>query len=158
MDGTLGPPTLPGFLAFLNDIVGITPDLLPVNSPVVIMALNISEDIVNQDLQLCSSDIYTLAVYYLATSNVINWAPDQPNAPVYQNGKPFFAYMRATWGIFSGVTGIVQSASDVSTSESMVVPDWAKELSIAEMQLRKDPYGLAYLALAQKYGTLWGIT
>lgn len=120
-------------------------------------------DVVNLQLQLASSHIYEFAVYNLAASNVINYAQDQPNAPIYAQSPPgvdlpFFAYIRKNWEIFGPVGGVIQSSSDVSTSESMVIPDWAKDLTLADLQLRKDPYGRQYLALAQKYGTLWGIS
>jgi hypothetical protein len=163
MDGTLGPPTLAGFQSFLVNYVGITAVILPPASLVVSTAFTIATDIVNLQLQLASPDIYTLAVYNLATSNVINFAQDLPNAPPYAQAPPgvslpFFAYMRDRFNILGPVSGVIQSSSDVSTSESMVVPDWATGLTLADLQFRKDPYGRQYLALAQSYGTLWGIS
>lgn len=154
----LGPPTLAGFQSFIVNVMGITTAILPPASPVVSMAYNIAIDIVNLQLQLASPDIYTLAVYNLSGSNIINYAQDQPSAPVYLNDLPFFAYARKTWGIQGIAQGVIQSSSDVSTSESMVVPDWAKELTMADLQYRKDPWGAHYLALAQRYGTLWGLS
>lgn len=155
----MGPPTVAGFQAFLVTYVGITTAILPSNSLVVTSAFTIAMDIVNLQLQLASPDIYTLAVYNLATSNIINYAQDQLNAPVYKNDQPFFAYLRHTWGIYNPTSGVVQSASDVSTSDSVVVPDFAKDLTFADLQLRKDPFGRQYLALAQKYGPApWGIS
>lgn len=158
----MGPPTLSGFQAFLLDPVGITATILPPSSFVVAMALTVAMDIVNQQLQLAAPTEYTLAVYNLATSNIFNYAQDLPGAAIYRTnstgiGQPFFAAMRDTWGIYNPTSGVVQSASDVSTSDTVVVPDFAKDLTLADLQLRKDPFGRQYLALAQKYGTLWGI-
>jgi hypothetical protein len=155
---SIGPPTLTGFQAFLINPVGITATVLPPTDFVVTMAFDVAMDIVNLQLQAAAPDIYTLAVYNLATSNVIYYGQDQPNAPIYQNKQAFFAYMRTTWNILGFSAGVIQSSSDVSTSESMVVQDAAKDFTLADLQYLKDPYGRRYLQLAQKYGTLWGVS
>jgi hypothetical protein len=154
----LGPPTLAGFQSFIVNVMGITAAILPPTTPVVSMAYSIAIDIVNAQLAAAASDIYTLAVYNLAGSNIINYAPDQPNAPIYLNDLPFFAYMRKTWNIYGFAGGVIQSSSDVSTSESMAMGDWTKDTILAELQYLKDPWGRHYLALAQRYGPLWGLS
>jgi hypothetical protein len=53
---------------------------------------------------------------------------------------------------------VVSSSADVSTSESLLVPDAAKGFQFADLQYLKTPYGRAYLGYAQRYGQLWGIT
>jgi len=158
MANTLGPPTLAGFQAFILNNMGITVDVLPPTSAIVATALNLAQDVVNLQLRCASPDIYTLAVYYLAGSNIVNMAPDLPGAPIYMNDLPFFAYVRKSWNIFGFAGGVIQSSSDVSTSESMVVQKAAEEFTLADIQLLKDPYGRKYLEFAQKYGTLWGST
>lgn len=157
-DGTLGPPTLAGFQSFILNNMGITAAVLPPSSAIVATAFNLAQDIVNLQLQNASPDVYTLAVYNLAGSNIINMAMDLPGAPVYLNDLPFFAYVRKSWNIFGFAGGVIQSSSDVSTSESMVVQKAAEEFTLADIQLLKDPYGRTYLAYAQKYGSLWGST
>jgi hypothetical protein len=169
---SIAPPTLVGFQSFLLKPMGITADILPPTDPVVEMAYDIAIDIVNLQLNVASPDIYTLAVYNLAGSNIINYAQDQvytkATAPpgstllpdgtlLYLNNLPFFAYTRHSFGTLGIAQGVIQSSSDVSTSESMVVPEWAKELTMADLQYRKDPWGAHYLALAQRYGTIWGL-
>jgi hypothetical protein len=169
---SLGPPTLAGFQAFLLNPMGITTDILPPNSPVVSTAFTIATDIVNLQLNTASPDIYTLAVYNLAGSNVINYAQDQKFTPqtapagavlleddtiLYLNGLPFFVYARKSWNILGFAGGVVQSSSDVSTSETMVTADSMKEYTLADLQYLKDPWGRQYLALAQRYGALWGM-
>jgi hypothetical protein len=155
-DGTLGPPALAGFQLFILNNMGITAAILPPDSLVVATAFNLAQDIVNLQLQSCSPDIYTLAVYNLGGSNIINMAMDQPGAPIYMNNLPFFAYVRKSWNILGFAGGVIQSSSDVSTSESMVVQKAAEEFTLADIQLLKDPYGRTYLAYAQKWGSLWG--
>jgi len=152
------PPTIEGFQAFIVNVMGISNTILPPTDPVVCMAFTVALNVVNQFLACTSPAIYTLAVYNLAGSNVINFASDQAGAPVYQNGKPFFLYLRDKWNILGYVSGTIQSSSDVSTSESMIVPDYAKNLNLSELQLLKDPFGRQYLALAQNWGPLWGIS
>lgn len=171
---SLGPPTLAGFQSFMLNVMGIPTTVLSPTAPVVETAFDVAIDIVNLQLNVASPDIYTLAVYNLAGSNLINYAPDQayatqaaappgsktllPDGTVpYLNDLPFFAYLRKSWNILGIAQGVVQSSSDVSTSESMVVPEWAKELTMADLQYRKDQWGAHYLALAQRYGTLWGL-
>ena len=170
---SLGPPTLSGFQSFMMNVMGIPPTTLPPTAPVVETAFDIAVDIVNLQISVASPDIYTLAVYNLAGSNVINYAQDlvydsQSAAPPgstllpdntvrYMNDLPYFAYLRRSWNILGFAGGVVQSSSDVSTSESMVIQEAAKEFTLADIQYLKDPFGRHYLALAQRYGTLWGL-
>jgi len=115
------------------------------------MAYNVAIDIVNTYLACGPSYIYKLAVYNLAGSNLLNFAQDTPPST-------YFADIRKQLNISGFVSGIVQSASDVSTSESMLIPDFFKELTLADLQYTKDPYGRQYLAFAQRFGSLWGLS
>jgi len=150
-------PTLAGFQAFIVNVMGISNVVLPPTDPVICMAFTVALNVVNQYLACTAPGIYTLAVYNLAGSNVINFAQDQAGASDYQNGLPFFAYLRQKWNISGYISGTIQSSSDVSTSESMVVPEYAKDMNLYELQLIKDPFGRQYLALAQNWGPLWGM-
>ncbi len=169
---SLGPPTLAGFQSFMLNVMGIPTSTLPPTAPVVETAFDIAVDIVNLQLNVASPDIYTLAVYNLAGSNIINYAQDivytSTTAPTgstllpdgtvrYLNDLPYFAYLRKSWNILGFAGGVVQSSGDVGTSESMVVQEAAKEFTLADIQYLKDPFGRHYLALAQRYGTLWGL-
>src|ERR1017187_7799432 len=131
--------------------MGINTTILPSSAPVVTMAYNVAIDLVNTDLACGPVYVYELAVYNLAGSNLINFAHDTPPST-------YFTDIRKQWNMSGFVSGIIQSASDVSTSESMVVPDFIKELTLADLQYTKDPYGRQYLAFAQRYGTLWGLS
>lgn len=106
--------------------------------------------------------IYTEAVYNLGADNLINYAQDPPNAPPVAGSEPptpYFAYARRQWNINGFVSGVIQSASDESTSESMVVMEAAKNFTLGNLQNLKTPWGRTYLALAQSYGpNVWGLT
>ena len=156
----MGPPTLAGFTAFAIGMLGLTTQQQPAAFWFQ-TAFTVAMDIVNQVIQQASADLYTLAVYNLATSNLINFALDPQGSPAIQGSNPpsaFFANQRAVYKINSFSAGVVENASDQSTSAGLKVPDWAAGLTIADLQLAKDPYGRRYLGFAQKFGTLWGIT
>lgn len=144
-------PTAAGFLTFVRDGMGIPESALPDDSIWLGYAYNVALELVNLDLACVAPTVYTLAVYNLAGSNLINFAQDVPPST-------FFADLRAQWNINSFVSGVVSSVSDVSTSTSLVVPDFFKDLSLADLQYLKDPYGRQYLIFAQRYGSLWGLS
>lgn len=151
-------PTLPGFIAWAQTVMGITESQLPSDSVFYEYAFYIARDTVNKAIQRASQRIYMLAVYNLAGDNLINFAQDPGGAPDYKDGLTFFNYMRVHWNIDGFVSGIVQSASDESTSVSLVVMEAAKNFTLSNLQNLKTPWGRQYLAWAQDYGTLWGFT
>lgn len=160
-------PTLAGFIAFVRAAMGISISILPDDSVWLVYAFNVAMALVNQSLAVVGvnpangTTIYTLAVYNLAASNLLNYAQDLPGAPIVPGSDPaapFFAYTRAKWNMTSFVSGVVSSTSDEGTSMSLVVPKQLEELTIANLQQLKDPWGRQYLAFAQDYGTLWGLS
>ena len=54
--------------------------------------------------------------------------------------------------------GVVTSASDVSTSETLAVGQGLQNLGLLDLQRIKDPYGRQAVAYMQTLGTLWGLT
>lgn len=148
---TISAPTLAGYTDFLRNVAKINPTVLPGNTPVIEMSYCIALEIVNLSLALMGCRIYALAVYNLATSNLLSYAPDQ-------SGSTYFEDIRKKWNLNDFITGVVESTSDNGSSESMVVQDAAKTFTLSNLQNLKDPYGRAYLAFAQDYGTLWGLT
>lgn len=146
------PPTLAGFQAFVQNTMGISSGTLDPSSDVVSTAFQVAQEIVNEQLNNMSATIYTLAVYNLAGDNLVNYAQD--TAP-----STYFADLRKSFGMNSFVGGVIQSTGDEGTSESMVVPEAAKEFTLANLQQLKTPWGRQYLAFAQSYGPIvWGIT
>jgi len=144
-------PTQAGFLTFVRSQMGISVIVLPDSSEYLTWAYSQASELVNQGIQCASPLIYMLAVYNLAASNLVNFTPDQ-------TGQTVFAQMRESFGVNSFVAGVIQSSSDVSTSSSFVVPEALQNLTLADLQLLKDPWGRQYLASAQKYGTIWGLS
>jgi hypothetical protein len=70
----------------------------------------------------------------------------------------FFSSARKQFGINSFVGGTIASSADVSTSESLNVPEQLKELTLANLQQLKTPFGRRYLEIAGQYGQIWGLS
>lgn len=157
------PPTQAGFLEFVREVMGITTEQLPDSSITLTLAFDVAIAIVNTAINCASPLLYTVAVYNLGGSNVLNYAQDPmpvvPYPPNSDSKVGFFAYTRAQYNMLAFVSGVIQSASDESTAESMVVMDAAKGFTIANLQQLKDPYGRQYLMIAQDYGpNVWGLS
>lgn len=152
-------PTVAGFLLFIRNVMGISPLVLPDNSPTINWALSIATMFVNPDLGVVGSslnaspqtNLFVQATYNLAADNLVNYAQDQ-------TGRTYFADLRASLKINNFAAGVVQSASDGGTSDSLLVPDALKGLTLANLQNLKTPWGRTYLSMAQTYGALWGVS
>ena len=134
-------------------------------SPVIAIAFQVALEIVNPALALvgapyiypqpggvpAQSMLYTFAVYNLAGSNLINYAQDTPPST-------YFTDLRATLKIGNFVPGVISSSSDEGTSQSLLNPEVMKNLLFADLVYLKDPYGRQYLAIAARFGSLWGFT
>lgn len=160
-------PTLSGFVTFIAQVMGITTQQLPSDSPVIPLAYNVAIQTVNILLGACPTpgadptlpSLYALAVYNLAGDRLLNWAQDPTNAPIYKDGLPFFAYIRKTLNLTGFVPGVIQSTNDLTTGGSYVVPDAFQNMTIGDLQNLKTTYGRTYLALAQDYGPSdWGLS
>lgn len=154
-------PTLAGFLDFVRTYMGITTTILPDASPVIDMSFCVALELVYEAIQCASPRLYNLAVYNLAGSTLIAYAQDLPEAAIVPGSDPplpFFAYYRALWNVNGFVTGVVQASADESTSQSLVVMEAAKNFTLANLAQLKDPYGRAYLAIAQDAGDIWGLS
>lgn len=149
-------PTLAGFVSFIRNVMGINTTVLPDNSAVIAIAYNVAVALANPAFQCIPSDpatpsIYALMVYNLAGDNLVNYAQDQP-------GQSFFADLRKSLNLAGFVGGVIQSSADKSTSEAMVVPDAAKQFTMANLQQLKTPWGRQYMAFAQSYGYVVGLS
>ena len=144
-------PTLAGFLVFIRSTMGISTAILPDNSQVITDSYNVAIEIVNLALNSASSTIYTLAVYNLAGSNLINFAQDTPPST-------YFAEIRTKWNINNFISGVVQSSGDEGTNQSLLVPEFMKNFTLANLQQAKDPFGRQYIMFAQSFGpTVFGM-
>lgn len=139
------PPTLAGFQDFVTTIMGIDPVFLPAPSPYVAMAFRVACQVVNRDLAVMGGDIYSFAVYNLAGSVLLNIAQDQA-------GRTYFKDMRKDLSLNAFTPGLLSSTGDNGTSSSFDNPKWVEDMTIANLQQSRDPYGRAYLAIAQSAG------
>lgn len=138
---------LSGFLQFIRDDMGITADQLPDSNASIIRAYNGAVEWVNGDLLIAMPYLYETAVYNLAASFLVNWG-----------SADVLAELRKTYTLNSLNVGVISSASDNGTSQSRLVPDFFKNLSLTDLQMLRDPWGRAYLMIAQQFGSLWGLT
>lgn len=148
-------PTLAGFLAFVRSQMGVPASALPDDSQFLTWAYDVAVELVNQNLQGASPTIYLLAVYNCAASNLLAFAQDVP--PLAAGAPGYFAAIRKGFNM-NAFTLPVSSASDEGTSTSYVVPEFLSTLSLADLGYLTNPYGRQYLAFAQRYGTVWGLS
>lgn len=88
---------------------------------------------------------YVLAVYNLGTDRFVRLAMDDGQGTFYQT-------QRATYNILDFRPGVVMASGDGPTSQTLVVPDWYKELPMWGQELLKTPWGREYVSYAQMYG------
>jgi hypothetical protein len=143
-------PSMAGFQDFLMNVVGVPSNDMPQQFWIQ-GAFNFALDQVNLALSI-DGLAYTFAVYNLGASILVNYAMDQP-------GQTFFIDLRKSLNIAGFVPGVILSGADVSTSESLVVPEFFKWLTMQDLQTLKDPWGRTYIGIAQQYGpTIIGLT
>ena len=148
---TTTQPNVTDFYTFLSTVAGIPSSALPSNSAYIPWALSYAEEMTLQVLYAVGQDYYCFAVYCLGTSFLINWCPDQA-------GQTYFANLRQQWNITGFVGGTVASSADVSSSESLNVPEFLNGLTMANLGQLKDPYGRAWMAAQQELGNIWGLS
>lgn len=177
MSGT--GPTVGGFTEFVTNQMAVPAYVLASETTTLAIgyAYNFASQWVNP--ALCNIPglqgawtLYALAVYNLAGDTLINLAQDAmpfvaytpqglPPTPAGQPPPPplpYWQWLRGQYKVMAFVPGVVQSASDESTSTSFLVAKAFENYTIANLQNLKTPYGRAYLGIAQSYGTLWGLT
>ncbi|MGB8665419.1 MAG: hypothetical protein WCD24_11785 [Serratia inhibens] len=140
-------PELAGFILFIRNTMGVGADALPDDDPSINLAWTMSLDWVNRQIACISPVLYSQAVYNLAASFLINFGPEA-----------VFGELRKTLGTNNFTAGVISASADESTSQNREVSDALKNLSLADLQQLKDPYGRWYLAIAQQYGDLWGLS
>ncbi len=144
---TPGTPNLPDFLTFLAD-VGIPVSALPANSPYPGYAFNQAMGLVVAPPAAFGTQVlYSLAVYNGGTHILFSITPDQP-------GQTFFADARGKngYGIVIPSTGLVAASSDQGSSATLVVPDWARTLTVQQLAFFKTDWGRVFLQWNQSYG------
>lgn len=144
-------PTLLGFRTFCRNIVGISTAVMPDSDEGFQAALDYAEQWIPLDLNVYSPALYTSAVYNWGASFLIQYQQDQ-------SGQVFFTNARQSFGINNLMTGVISSASNEATSQSMTIGKGMSNLSLMDVQRIKDPFGREAIAILQQLGTLWGLS
>ena len=151
-------PTLSGYLSFIRNVMAVPTGALPDNSAVIATSYNTSLALVNRALcrvrnpDPAQPSIYALAVYNLAGDRLVNYAQDIPPLTYFQD-------LRKELNLTGFVGGIITSSNDESTGESLVVPKFAENLTMSDLQRLKTPWGRQYLEFIQDYGpSIWGFS
>lgn len=147
----MGEPTLAGYVTFLRNIAGINTTYLPDGSPVIEfsfnMAINICTDLLTTIPQIPGNFLYITAVNNLATDILYTYAQDQ-------SGQTYFAQVQQKYQLHALVPGVISFAGDEGTQSTMVVPEAFKNMTLANLQNLKTPYGRTYLGIVQDFGGL----
>ena len=155
-------PSLANFIPFFYQTTGIPDTVIPESSVWFGYAYDTAINTVNPQIGAVPGPFYSQAVYYFGCDWMINWAPDPVPPVLFPTGNRkqlgYMAFLRAKWNLTGFTPGVVQSTADESTSESLVVPEQLKMLTIDQLGNLKTPYGRAYLGIAQKAGVLWGLS
>ncbi|HGH0633641.1 TPA: hypothetical protein ACJHGQ_002287 [Yersinia enterocolitica] len=139
--------SLSGFIEFIRTDMGITAIQVPDDSPSIALAYGGAVEWVNQDIASVMPNLYAVAVYNLAASFLVNYGTES-----------VFSELRKMLGLNNFKAGVITGASDNSTSSQRLVPDFFKDLSLADLQMLLDPWGRRYLMIAQQFGSLWGLS
>jgi len=144
-------PTLLGFIAFCRTVVGIPEAVMADDDAGFQVALDYSIEWIPLNLNVYSKSLYTAAVYNWGASNLIQYQQDP-------SGQVFFTNARNSFGVSNFMAGVISSASNEATSQSMTIGKGLQDLSLIDLQRVKDPYGRQALAILQQLGTLWGLS
>ncbi len=138
---------LAAFIIFIRTDMGVTVDQVPYDSPSFALAYNAAVEWVNPDIACVMPNMYSIAVYNLGASFLINYGTEA-----------VFSDFRKEHGLNDFKAGVITGAGDNSTSAQRLVPDFFKDLSLADLQMLQDPWGRRYLIIAQQFGSLWGLS
>ncbi|SMG37267.1 hypothetical protein [Cedecea sp. NFIX57] len=139
--------SLPGFIEFVRSDMGVTAGQVPDSSPSLSLAYGGAVEWVNRDIEMVMPNLYAVAVYNLAASFLVNYGTERVFSDFREESKLTRLHV-----------GVISSASDESTSSQRLVPDFFRNLSLADLQMLQDPWGRRYLMIAQQFGSLWGLS
>lgn len=144
--------TRAGYLRYLRDSVGIPESALPDNSTAIDQTLCAGLEYIRTGMGLEHAPIiFVRTAYNMATSLLLNYAEDEA-------GSKYFANMRKNLGLNDLSTGLMQSAADQGTAGTQQISQRMQNLSLADLQMLKDPYGRQVLSVLMQLGDLWGYT
>jgi len=144
-------PTLDGYIAWIRSIMGVSSTILPDNSPYISTSYELANLIVNEYLEIVTPVLYTQAVYNLGGDTLVNIAQDTPP-------NTYWSSLRTSFQLNSFVPGLVNATNDEDTSAALITPLSLQNITLADLQNLKTPWGRQYLAIAQSTGTSWGVS
>jgi hypothetical protein len=165
MSGIDTIPTEDGFNTWVFSFMGVPEGVLPgydnsvdpiVYNTYINYAFEISNETVNLYLNCASPILYTQAVYNLGGDVLVNMAQDDPNLPPPLN--TYWTDLRQSLGLNNLFPGIINAANDIDTSAASLIPLGLQNLTLADLQNLKTPWGRQYLMIAQSAGSMWGLT
>jgi hypothetical protein len=153
---TVAPPyvnqnDLNNFILWIRQIMGVTSDVLPDDSPYIITAYLISSQTVNLYLNLASPILYNQAVYNLGGDILVNITQDV-------SPSTYWANMRTSLGTNNFIPGMINATNDEDTSAAILTPLGLQNITLGDLQNMKTPWGRMYLSIAQSVGTMWGLS
>jgi hypothetical protein len=158
-------PTFEGFQAWVVAIMGVPANVMPDTATLQYAydeACNIVLCLLNLvPCQPTSPTLYAIAIYNLAGDFLVRVAQDPTNPPASPpppNAATFWGDLRTKFNMGSFSPGLISSAADQGTSESMTIPDQLQGLTLGDLATLKTPWGQQYMALASYWGTIWGLT
>lgn len=143
-------PNLADFTLFVQSSMGIPTPVLPADSPWLGYAFNEAMNLVLYVPMVAGLD-YTLAVYNCAGHILLRITPDAA-------GQDYFETARNTFRILAPSSGVIASSSDQSTSNSFAVPEGFTKMTVGDLEFMRTPWGRSYLAYAQSFGDVCGLT
>jgi len=153
-----GDPTFAGFEWFVANIMNVPFPSIPPTSWLNV-AYTMGINLAYTGLQGVPSDptgpsIYAMAVYNLAGAYLVAFAIDDPSLQPPSN---YWSNLQTQYGINSAAFGIITSAADQGTADSLYIPESIKNMTFNDLWLAKTPWGQAYLRIAGQWGYIWGI-
>ena len=154
-----GDPTFSGFQWFVSTIMGVPGASMPPSDWLQIAydeAVNLTYWALDTvPSQPTTPSIYAFAVYNLGCALLLEYAQDdQTTVPP----GTFWTNLRNSLNINAFSFGLITSASDQGTAESMYIPNAIKNMTLMDLQLAKSPWGRKYLMIIGQWGYVWGIT
>jgi hypothetical protein len=153
---TVAPPyvnqnNLNNFILWIRQIMAVETDVLPDDSPYIITAYLISNEIVNLYLAGVSPILYYQAIYNLGGDILVNITQDVPPSTYWAN-------LRSSLGTNSFIPGMINATNDEDTSAAILTPLGLQNITLGDLQNMKTPWGRMYLSIAQSVGSMWGLS
>jgi hypothetical protein len=144
-------PNEPDYIIWIRQIMGINSSVLPDYSPYVDYSYMMSMETVNLYLDMASPLLYTQAVYNLGGDILCNIAQDVPPSTYWSD-------LRQSLGMNNFIPGLINATNDEDTSAALLTPLGLQNLTLADLQNLKTPWGRVYMGIAQNVGSMWGLT